>query len=261
MRTTFAVEGPALFPYRLVQQPCQPQSRKRQLFIHNMNIPAIIVFVNRGTFIDPNLTRNMERLVGPLLRRTSHTPIEVLFHNHLFQEAGVFAFGMVGMLNQADVPRPVKITGPRSALCRTELHDVNIVPALRFGNGMERLMHIGHEVHKEFQSFDPFGGRCASICEHAVKHRDAINNAIVVIGQRRRISVARVIAVALFVKPVSVPGNIHEVPAESFPPVAANLVGPCGNRGKIVIPQKLYDRATSACAQVIPCNIGDHAMT
>lgn len=130
------------------------------------------------------------------------------------------------MLNKVNVPREMKVAGTRPTLARAKLHYVNLIPASRCANGVQRLVQIGHKVDKKLECLDAGRFRGVPVRQHAAKNLDSVYNTVVVILQRLRMLGVWTITISLLGKSIRVPWNVDEVPARRFRSLTSNLICP-----------------------------------
>ncbi len=100
------------------------------------------------------------------------------------------------MLEQAYVPFIVKVAETGPALRRSKFHDVNIVAAARFVNGMKRLVDVADKVDQKLERVNPVLLGRILVGQHIAKHVDAVHYAIVMVSHAVRIFLIRLVTVA-----------------------------------------------------------------
>lgn len=245
----------------LVEQGGKAQAGERETPIHCSDISAIVGFVyGSGTLVENPASFGV-RFVDPVGGCASGLLIQVFGSDELFQHFHVLAVAQVSMPDQRVVPGSVQVARVRAALPGAENRQLNIVSAVMFGYGVQRLMRVGHQMHHPLERSEPVFTRPAAIAQHLGKHLDPVYDAIMAVNAGVPVAPLRMKAVARLRKSRSALRDIYEMPTVALGKFSFDMVGPIGNRSQVFVAQKLFQFRSGGRRQARFGNFGNESVS
>src|SRR6516162_7846132 len=154
----------------------------------------------------------------------------MLLCDQALDERDVLRLTSTGMLDQTVVPRTMEVArcvlSSKWTIGASEKANADCVTAGCIANGVKRLMHIPHEMHKKLERLFPIP---TSRRESLFKQRDPVDHAVLVVRGRSLVLIGREKTIAAFQKGVTAFRYIDEMPVVRVITLRSDLVRPASD--------------------------------